>query len=86
MQIVEVDVAAHAARRKTKVILKPVNAANFLNMPREHHVGGAVRRVEVIDVDVFGIDNAGKHIAPVGKFDFWAELDLQLLEADNLFR
>jgi len=70
MQIVEVDVAAHAARRKTKVILKPVNAANFLNMPREHHVGGAVRRVEVIDVDVAGVDNAGKHIAPVGKFDF----------------
>jgi hypothetical protein len=70
MQIVEVDVAAHAARRKTKVILKPVNAANFLNMPREHHVGGAVRHVEVIDVDVAGVDNAGKHIAPVGKFDF----------------
>ena len=70
MQIVEVDVAAHAARRKTKVILKPVNAANFLNIPREHHVGGAVRRVEVIDVDVAGVDNAGKHITPVGKFDF----------------
>jgi hypothetical protein len=36
-------------------------------------------------VDVAGVDNAGKHITPVGKFDFWAELDLQLLEADNLF-
>lgn len=70
MKIVEVDVAAHAARRKPKVILKPVNAANFLDMPRELHVGGAVRRVEVVDVDVAGIDNAGKHIAPVGKFDF----------------
>lgn len=70
MQIVEVDVAAHAARRKPKVILKPVNAANFLDMPREHHVGGAVRCVEVINVDVAGVYYAGKHIAPVGKFDF----------------
>lgn len=75
MQIIEIYVASQAASSERKVVLEPIDASDSLNVASEHHDWWAVASVEIVDMDVLLIGDAGKHVAAVSELDFSASLD-----------
>jgi hypothetical protein len=76
-QVVEVHVAVDAARRETRVVLKPVDATHLVHVALALVVLGAVLRVEIVHPDCVVTHGTSKQVATVRELDFTASLNLQ---------
>jgi len=76
MQIVEVNVSAGTTGCETKVIFKPVDALDTLDVTGKHHGLGTIRGVEVVDMDGCIVSDTSKHVATVRELNLGAALDL----------
>jgi hypothetical protein len=76
-QVVEVHVAVDAARRETRVVLKPVDAPYLVHVALALVVLGAVLSVEIVHPDCVVTHGTSEQVATVRELDFTASLNLK---------
>jgi hypothetical protein len=76
-QVVEVHVAVDAARRETRVVLKPVDATHLVHVALALVVLGAVLGVEIVHPDGVVTHGTSEQVATVRELDFTASLNLK---------
>lgn len=76
-EVIEVTVAIHTTRCEAHVIVEPIDRPDFVGVTFALHIGWALVRVEVVNVNCTGAYSSSEHVTTVGKPNFTTTLQLE---------
>ena len=77
LQIIEEYISVHSTTCEAHVIIKPIDAANFVHMALALHILRTFHSVEVVNVNRILCNSGSKHVPAIRKLYFSATFDWQ---------